>query len=691
MGYNLSMNTKSPMIKLFLFLILFSSLFAHTEVERKYLENKKTLSVCVKKNWLPYEDVKGVNFIGISADFMKIITDSLDMKLEIIEAKDRKELLEFLLQKRCDVRPLISQYISKTIPYRASIPYIQERLALSTRMDQSFISGLELFLDEEFVVLKGQKGFIDFIKKKHKGIKLIEVDTTRSALEMVENKEAFAYLGMTSNSAFHIQNGFSTTVKIINTFEDFKISIGVVNDDRILQGILDEVILEIPMSKKREILNKWISTKVEQKVEYKFLWELLGFFTALLGLVLFFLMREHRLKLEIEAKKVSFQNLYDKTTDGVVLMKEGKFIDCNESILKMFKFSTKETYLTAHIKSHSPRYQPNGKESWKESIRLVHLAMKRGSYKFEWLHQDADGDQFWVESVLTKIDVNHEDILHLALRDITRKKELEDEILKINSDLEIRVEQEIEKNRQKEKQLFAQSRLAQMGEMISMIAHQWRQPLSAIATASINMKMSIVLNDFNLEENKNNEACMTHFDNELNNIETYVQSLTQTIDDFRNFYRPDKQSIKVALTQPLEKALMLMKNSFDKAHVEIELLLDSKKIIPMYDSEMMQVMLNILKNAVDHFNQENIESPKLKLTSLDTDTSVILKIEDNGGGIAQGVVEKIFDPYFSTKDEKNGTGLGLYMSKVIVEEHHKGSIVVTNTKAGACFKIEIRG
>lgn len=133
-----------------------------------------------------------------------------------------------------------------------------------------------------------------------------------------------------------------------------------------------------------------------------------------------------------------------------------------------------------------------------------------------------------------------------------------------------------------------------------------------------------------------------------------------------------------------------MDSSFKLKHIEIIKRNNSVKMIELYESELIQVILNILKNAQDNLLEKKIQNPQIIISCEDTPTGVDIHIYDNGGGIADDIIEHIFDPYFSTKDAKNGTGLGLYMSKMIIEEHYFGSLAVTNTNQGACFNISLK-
>ena len=243
----------------------------------------------------------------------------------------------------------------------------------------------------------------------------------------------------------------------------------------------------------------------------------------------------------------------------------------------------------------------------------------------------------------------------------------------------------------KESMLVQQSRLAQMGEMISMIAHQWRQPLSAISSTSIDLNLKLELENFDLEQSRQREEFKAYFIEKLQSIDSYVQSLTYTIDDFRNFYKPNKKRELTLFNVPTKKALSIMKGSILSDGIEIiELCTNCDKKVNIYSNEMMQVILNILKNSQDNFRDKKIKQPRITIAcECAIDDKITLNILDNGGGIPENIIENIFDPYFSTKDEKNGTGLGLYMSKIIIENHHNGKLKVKNTNEGVCFTIEL--
>ncbi len=380
----------------------------------------------------------------------------------------------------------------------------------------------------------------------------------------------------------------------------------------------------------------------------------------------------------------TFNSIYENSTDGVVLFENRELIRANKAIVKMFKASNEEMIIQNHIFDISPQYQPDGYSSVKKMARIIDKAIRDGSVTLEWLHKDYDGKEFWCDIVLTRIHLNGKDLLHGVWRDISHRKELElsrkehkEEIERLNKTLEERVHKEVQNNRLKDRQILQQSRLAQMGEMISMIAHQWRQPLSAISSAGsvINLKAQLGTLD--------KESAL----NVSKDIATYTQHLSATIDDFRNFFKQDKSKTPTSYTNIINSVLNIIKVSLANRNIEVILDLNCHDSFMTYSNELKQVIINIVKNAQDVLSEKSIENKYIKIKTFIVDTKHILEISDNGGGIDDNVIEKIFDPYFSTKLQKDGTGL--YMSKIIIEDHCKGKLTCHNREDGVCFRIEI--
>ncbi|MBU0632840.1 PAS domain S-box protein [bacterium] len=233
--------------------------------------------------------------------------------------------------------------------------------------------------------------------------------------------------------------------------------------------------------------------------------------------------------------------------------------------------------------------------------------------------------------------------------------------------------------KRKDEMMLAQSRHAAMGEMISMIAHQWRQPISVVSMIANNMLLDLSLEEFKLEDGKKYAE----------EIIDQTKHLSKTIDDFRNFFKPDKEISKVKLSDVLDETFSIVKDSLKNNNIDYKIVNDSGSEIDAYPRELMQVFVNIITNAKDAMVSNNIKDALLKITLYEDTEYVYTEICDNGGGIDEEVLPKIFEPYFTTKDEKTGTGLGLYMSKSIIEDHLHGSIEAKNVDKGVCFTVKL--
>ncbi len=247
----------------------------------------------------------------------------------------------------------------------------------------------------------------------------------------------------------------------------------------------------------------------------------------------------------------------------------------------------------------------------------------------------------------------------------------------LNETLEKRVEEEIEKNREHEQLLIQKSRFIALGEMISNIAHQWRQPLSELSTIFmfVKFKYSIGQLDEETMAQKSKEA------------ESVLEYMSHTIDDFRNFFMPKKEKEQFNLRMAMDSIMAILSSALSNNSINITICVDDDLVLNTYFNEFKQVLLNIITNAKDVLIEKDIQNPWIKIYTEDKGDKIILYIEDNGGGIEVKPRNKIFDPYFSTKNDSGGTGIGLYMSKTIVDKNMKGKLRVRDGEFGARFEI----
>ncbi len=272
--------------------------------------------------------------------------------------------------------------------------------------------------------------------------------------------------------------------------------------------------------------------------------------------------------------------------------------------------------------------------------------------------------------------------LGMRLTTNTNSKALNELKIMINNvidNLEDKIQEEINKRLEQEQILIQQSKLAAMGEMIGNIAHQWRQPLSQISAIHMNMLATYEFNEFTQE----------YLNEKIEEADMLTTYMTQTISDFQNFFNPEEEKQLFSVKEACEKASFIIKSALKYHNIELILDVVDDEEVNGYQNEYSQVILNILSNAKDILLERAIKNPRVKVEIRNGKEYNIVKIEDNAGGVEKSIINKIFEPYFTTHHKTQGTGIGLYMSKNIIEREMDGFINVKNTDNGACFTVKI--
>ena len=259
----------------------------------------------------------------------------------------------------------------------------------------------------------------------------------------------------------------------------------------------------------------------------------------------------------------------------------------------------------------------------------------------------------------------------------SRVKAKTDELNELNETLEKRVANEIDKSREHEQLLVQKSKFIALGEMISNIAHQWRQPLSELSSIFMNIKFKYYME--RLDEKT--------MDKKAREAEAVLEYMSHTIDDFRNFFMPKKSKEEFTLRTSIDTIMTIISSALSNNKIHVDIDIPNDITINTYSNEFQQAVLNIITNAKDILIQNEIENPWIKIFAKESDNNVILLIEDNGGGIKVEPKSKVFEPYFTTKRDSDGTGIGLYMSKIIVEKNMNGKLRVRDSTHGARFEI----
>lgn len=318
-----------------------------------------------------------------------------------------------------------------------------------------------------------------------------------------------------------------------------------------------------------------------------------------------------------------------------------------------------------------------------EFFRSMDIQMfKKGvaSANNEWVVYP-DGSQHYLHTV--KSPLLREDGTLIGLvgiaRDTTDFKQMNDELESYKNSLEVRVKEEIDRRREKEELLAHQSKQVAMGEMIENIAHQWRQPINALG---------LLIQDIN-DAFKYNELDKAYMDKTTKTAMTIVNKMSQTIDDFRNFFKKEKEQTEFYLKDVVDEALVITGSALKNNKIDVQLIENKRAKAYGFANEYSQVVMNILNNAKDALKKHQTGKREITIEIDETDDGRSqLTITDNDGGIDPAIIDRIFEAHFTTKTSDEGTGIGLYMSQVIIEKHMGGKILAANAKeSGASFTI----
>jgi len=397
----------------------------------------------------------------------------------------------------------------------------------------------------------------------------------------------------------------------------------------------------------------------------------------------------------IKAKQLFIETLMDNTPIPIFYKDiNGVYLGINKEFTNMFGFTKDQivgkTVYDITSKDVAKQYyekdievfnDPSVKQEYDTIIKNKYTGQKFDVYFHKKAYQDEYGETIGLIG---------------AVIDVTKRKKNEKELteysaklFELNHTLENKVYERTKELKAKTEQMIHQAKLAQMGELISMIAHQWRQPLGSIGSAVVNIQNKLFLDKFDLSKDDDQVKFKEFLQTKLTNISRYTDFLTKTIDDFRNFYKEDKNKDNLLLSSCVEQSLSVISSSLSGNNIEVVKDFCESSSVDIFKNELLQVLLNIIKNSEDNFKEKDIENKKISIKTYQDEVYSIIAISDNGGGIKSSILKNIFDPYFSTKDQKNGTGLGLYMSKLIVEDHHNGIIEVENKDDGVEFVIKI--
>lgn len=345
---------------------------------------------------------------------------------------------------------------------------------------------------------------------------------------------------------------------------------------------------------------------------------------------------------------------------------KSNFIDFNDSYLEMLGYGRDELLGTSCVElSH--------KDDIEKSKKIIAEALEKGFVK-EYQKRCITKKGNYIFASMTISLMPDRQYFLISTRNVTEQKQYELEMRTLAED-------ETQKRILNEKALIKQSKQAMMGEMISNIAHQWRQPLNALAVKVQEIPLVLTLGELD-------DTYAYEFKNESMRL---IQFMSQTIDDFRSFFKPENEKRAFDILHAINKVTNLARSAIKDNFIELIIKPSPVKLEAFgLENEFAQVVLNIVNNAKDALVENTSDNREIiiEINQKNQNTSMIT-ITDNAGGIPEHIIDKIFEKYYTTKENSKGTGLGLYMSKIIIEQHMNGNLRAENSTNGAIFTIEI--
>jgi len=599
--------------------------------EKAYLQKHPTITMCNNPNWRPIEFAEKTEegnetMQGIAIDTLHELSSILGVRFAHVPTQSWSQSQTFLKEKKCDILPAAIQTEKRKKYALFTPPYLDYKLAVITRDDQKFVRNVHDLEGKVFARKKGS-GLISKMRKLLPGISIIETEDYLEAFQKVSSGRADYTIATLPIASYYMSRYGLNNMHIAGYLDmHYRLGIAVRGDKPLLRTILQKGLQQISLQKKKAIFNRWTNIRIEEGFDWHYiLYAVLAVLLA--GGALYW--RHRRLKETLNTT----QNMIDSLMEGIIIHdKKGVILDVNKSFLRIFQLDSKDSLIGKNIFDFiAPESQKEAKKSFikKEKGIVEHRVIRSDGSTAQILTQaawDLDGDR----RLLGVIDIT--------------------------------------KLREQEAIIDLQSKQAALGEMLENIAHQWRQPLSVITTTASGIKIQ---KEYNILDD-------AHLLPAMDTIETQAQYLSQTINDFRNFVKGANKDKAYTLAEAIDTFLHLIEGSIRDNNIHI--LRDTDQDIAMFGDEnkLIQVFINLFNNSRDAF-EEHKENGRMLCIMIETEGDhAVIRFRDNAGGIPEEIIDKIFEPYFTTKHKAQGTGLGLHMTHQLIVDGMGGTIHVKN-------------
>ena len=405
--------------------------------------------------------------------------------------------------------------------------------------------------------------------------------------------------------------------------------------------------------------------------------------TLAIALLLWYLRRRRKTEALLREREERFRSLVENSQVAVYMVDgEGIIRYANRTLSAMFGY--RQGDVLGRMDFRSLIHHDDLQRVSENFVRRLSGAEVASRFEACGVHRNGEPIQIEILSTLTAC--GGESVVIGSLLDITKRKRYErlmqEEQLQreeMNLTLELRVLEEVERSREKDKLMLQQSRFVAMGEMIGNIAHQWRQPLN---------KLGIVLQQLQMEQEKGVLTDRMMAERVESGMELLL-GLSRTIDDFRHFFRQEMAEAPFSLSGAVSKTVSFFEASCADHDIKVSIEGESERIYHGHVNQFCQALLNILNNAKDALVETGTAQPAIVVQLRDEELRSVLTVRDNAGGIEPAIIGKIFDPYFTTKAKGNRTGIGLFMAKTIIDQNMQGRIFARNLEGGAEFRIVV--
>jgi len=410
--------------------------FSLNAEEKRYLERKRVIKMCVDPDWMPFEKIEKGKHIGMSADFFALVNQKLGERVELLPTESWDDSLVKVKERACDIISLVMKTPEREGYLRFTTPYLKIPLVMATKLDAPFTTDLSSLEGKKLGIPKGY-AFAELLRVEHPELDIVEVKNLRDGLEQVNRGDLYGYIGTLATIGYSIQKEFTGALKIAAKFDgSWDLGIGVRSDDPLLYSILEKIVSGIDEKQKQKILNSWLSISYDKSTDYQLLFEAIGAFVVVLLILLFFYMREKKLSLEISAQKdqlelnhALLETLFNTIPNPVYYKdREGVYQSCNRAFSEGILMLPKEEIIGKTLDDLLPYIPKNLLEIYKKKDEELYKNLGIQNYEGQVKHADGElrNYNFYKACLLSE----SEEILGIigVMLDITELKEKEREL-----------------------------------------------------------------------------------------------------------------------------------------------------------------------------------------------------------------------------------------------------------------------